>query len=88
MESRTEIISVSKEECEYMQKTNLCGENTMICENEICISEQSPQENYSWLNEITDSVINCEIQSRIITADNLESFVFNNYKYYHRSDRT
>ena len=33
---------------------------------------------YTWMQEISSEVINCEIQNRFITADDENSVVFNN----------
>ena len=78
IETKTVVVKVSKVECEYMRVTKMCGDNLMRCENEVCSSSNNPLETYSWLQEISTEVLNCEIQNRFITADDEDSVVFNN----------
>ena len=79
LETRIEVLAVTKEECEYMRRTKMCVDTEMLCENNICSSNKSPSESYSWLSEMTDSVVNCIIHKRFISADSEDSFVFGNH---------
>jgi hypothetical protein len=58
--------------------TKICGDNMMRCENDVCSSNNYPLETYSWLQEVSSEVFNCEIQNRFITADDENSVVFHN----------
>ena len=79
LETRFEILPVTKEECEYMKRTNMCIDTEMLCENNICSTNKSPSETYSWLSEMTDEVINCILHKRFISADNENAVVFGNH---------
>ena len=79
MESRIENLQVTKEECDYLRRTKMCIDTEMVCENNICSTSNVPVENYAWLREISDSVINCVLHKRFISADDENSVVFGNH---------
>jgi hypothetical protein len=62
-----------------MKQTNICVDTLMTCENNICQTDKTPLETYSWLQEISNEIINCEVTSRFITADDESSILFNNH---------
>ena len=62
-----------------MKRTYMCVDTEMLCENNICSSNKSPSESYSWLSETTDEVVNCILHKRFISADNENSVVFGNH---------
>ena len=78
-ETKSEVLKVSKEECFYMKTTNICVDTYMSCENNICATNKSPLEIYTWLQEVSNEVINCEVSNRFITADDENSILFNNH---------
>jgi hypothetical protein len=76
---KKEVLRVTKEEYFYMKQTNICVDTLMTCENNICQTDKTPLETYSWLQEISNEIINCEVTNRFITADDESSILFNNH---------
>ena len=76
----TKINTLNRAECDIMRKTMVCDGKPMSCADGKCVSNNKPDEDYTWLYTMTFSAINCLVVDRYITADNENDVVFRNSK--------
>ena len=69
--------AVSESECHEMSKHNVCEGTLMNCEEGHCESANKALETYSWWHEETSEATNCRWRNISISADSIDSFVFN-----------
>ena len=60
-----------------MSKHNVCEGTRMSCEEGRCESNNKAVEKYSWWHEETSEATNCRWRNISLSADSIESFVFN-----------
>ena len=74
----TEIIHLTKEDCQYMVATERCDGRKMICDNTICTINYMPDETnqHRYREEIKLHGIRCSFQPKLIIAEALTDSLF------------
>lgn len=66
------VVKVSREECQKMVRSKMCGNQVMICEASSCFYEYAPEETYSTFSTIEMEGLDCEFKQIRIESEKLE----------------
>ena len=74
----TELIHLTKEDCQYMVATQRCDGRKMICDNTVCTINYMPDETnrHKYRDEVKLHGIRCSFQPKLIIAEDISDTLF------------